>query len=266
MGEFILPSLTEGKYGLEYHVTPETVYLHWEGVGYFRINGGNEITVDPVADVAEHVLMRFIIGSALGVILYQRGELALHASAVAGQEGAIAFIGEAGWGKSTLAATLHTRGYQLVTDDILAVRASAEGHQVFPGFPELKLWPDSIDTLGENSASFPKVFPGHEKRVRHIDSGMQCHPLPMQRIYVLAGGAQHKILPLSHVEAALELMRNTYGITVFHTINPQRHFQLCTSIAQSIPVRLLQRRASLDELSATIELIEEDLRSDNQKL
>ena len=257
------PELTPGKYGLLYQVTPESVYLRWEQVGDFSIRTGTEITYSPAPGVAEETLMRFILGSALGATLFLRRELALHASAVAGPEGAIVFIGDSGWGKSTLAASLYARGYRMIADDIVAIRNVGGVHLIYPGLPEFKLWPDTLLSLGEDHTALPEVFPGEEKRVRVVHDGVQCQPIPLKRLYVLARGAEHAISPLSPVNAALELIRHTYGVLILHAIMPAQHFLQCTALVQSVPVRLFSRRnMTLAELPALLDLVEGDLQHD----
>lgn len=258
------PALRRGRCGLSYAVTPETVYIRWESIGVFRIDGGRAITIMPDDTVPEEALQRFILGSALGSAIFQRGHLALHASAVVGPRGAVAFIGESGWGKSTLSASLHARGYRMLADDLLAVRTGAEGHLVFPGLPEFKLWPDTLAALGEDKMALSEVFPGQEKRIRPVCSNRQCEPILLDRFYVLGHGEQHEIVPLSPSEAIFELVRHTYGIGVFHPIGPRQHFLHCTAVAKSTPaLRFNRRRISLDELPALLDFIEDDIQYQN---
>ena len=128
--------------------------------------------------------------------------------------GALAFIGDAGWGKSTLAANFLKRGYQLVADDIVVVCTGMPGSVLLPGIPECKIWPDTLASLGEEAESLPNVFPGQEKRLRRVDDMLPPQPIPLQRIYVLARGDRHAILPISPVNAALQFVRHTYGVTI----------------------------------------------------
>ncbi len=255
------PGLTQGKYGLWYHVTPESVYLRWEHIGDISIRGGTDITFSPAPGVADEAMLHFILSSALGSILHLRRQLALHASAVAGCGGAVAFIGDAGWGKSTLAATLHTRGYPMIADDIVAVRGTGSENLVYPGLPEFRLWPDTLRSLGADVSSLPAVFPGEEKRVHTVRDGVQGQPLPLKRLYVLTRGAAHAISPLAPVAATLELIRHTYGVQVLHPIMPAQHLLQCTALAQSVPIRLFARgQMTLAELPALLDMVEGDMR------
>jgi hypothetical protein len=65
-------------------------------------------------------------GTMLAFLLSLRGATVLHASAVALGDAALAFVGQSGHGKSTLAALMCLDGgADLVTDDVLVVRAGA---------------------------------------------------------------------------------------------------------------------------------------------
>lgn len=83
-------------------------------------------------------------GALLAVHLRLRGELVLHASAVQLGDGALAFVGASGMGKSTLAALLCMSGHGLVTDDVLRVDLT-DGSvvRVHPGSTESRLRPNA---------------------------------------------------------------------------------------------------------------------------
>ena len=54
-------------------------------------------------------------------MLQHRGYLVLHGSAVLVNGRAVVFSGDSGAGKSTLAASMVHHGYQLITDDVVAI-------------------------------------------------------------------------------------------------------------------------------------------------
>jgi hypothetical protein len=64
---------------------------------------------------------RLVLAQVLPLAAVLRGLDVLHASAVAIEGRAVAFLGASGAGKTTLAAHLAARGARLVTDDVLAV-------------------------------------------------------------------------------------------------------------------------------------------------
>lgn len=78
-----------------------------------------DVHLEPGAD--EGLASVLLAGAVVSLHLIMRGELALHASAVEVDGGALAFTGMAGMGKSTVASLFGRAGHPLVTDDVLRV-------------------------------------------------------------------------------------------------------------------------------------------------
>jgi hypothetical protein len=183
----------------------------------------------------------------------------LHASAVALDGGAVAFLGGPGWGKSTLAAALYARGHGILADDVTAVDADAGSPMVFPGFPQLKLWPEAAAALGDAPETLPRIHPMLEKRARPAGRGFPEAPLPLRRIHVLARGPAHEIEPLRPQEALLELVRHSYCARLLQALDARRHFLHCARLANCVPVCRLKGERSLSALPDLAHLVEEDL-------
>lgn len=238
--------------------------LYWQGVGSFLVRGGREIIVDTSGGLDERVLRLFVLGPVLATLLRQRGYLLLHASGVAVADEAILFLGSVGWGKSTMAAALHARGHGLVADDMAALQVEERRPMVFPGFPQLKLWPEAvISSLGDDPERLARWNPYFEKRVRPASHGFSSTSLPVKRIYVLDEGSPQEISPLRPQEAFVELIRHSYGSDHgLQTITDKEstsHFLKCASLVKRVPVRSLKRQKSLLELPSLAQLIEKDL-------
>jgi hypothetical protein len=172
--------------------------------------------------------------------------------------GAALFLGEAGRGKSTTAAALHARGHALATDDVAVLRVEEGGSPpvLFPGFPQLKLWPEALASLGEDPGGLPRCNPRLEKRARRAARGFSSAPLPVERIYVLEEGDVPEIVPLRPREALAELLRHTYGAM---GVGGASHFLGCAGVANEVAVLSLRRRKSLRRLPELARLVEEDL-------
>jgi len=238
----------------------DEAYLFWEEVGTFLVRSGNEIIVEPAPGVEERVLRLFILGPALAVLLHQRGLLVLHASAVALDDGAVVFLGGPGWGKSTMAAAMYARDYGVVADDVVAVDLDGErGPTIFPGFPQLKLWPDATVSLGDIAETLPQLHPRLEKRACRVASGFPRTPLSLRHIYVLDEGRNHTIEPIEKQDALVELVRHSYGVRLLQPVNPRSHFLQCANLANKVPVRRLKRLRSLPALPELAQIVEEDL-------
>jgi hypothetical protein len=119
-------------------------HIH-ETARYF-VQDGKTIIVEPFSGTPLQTIVLWLLGSVMAALLHQRGILPLHASAVATSQGALLIGGDSGVGKSTLAAAFLQQGYQLLTDDVSAISYDDQGQIiVFPGYPQQKLWQDTLD-------------------------------------------------------------------------------------------------------------------------
>lgn len=249
------PSISEHHYW----ANARMAYLFREDIGTCLVRGGQEIIVEPAPGVEERVLRLFILGPALAVLLHQRGMLVLHASAVEMNGGAVAFLGGAGWGKSTTAAALHARGHNIVADDVLAVQVDAGWPVAFPGFPQLKLWPESVVSLGDTPETLPRLHPDLEKRARRVAGRFAQEPLPLEQVYVLAEGESHEVEALRPQEALIELMRHSYAVRLLQFTGASTHFLSCAKLARVVPLHRLKRSYSLEKLPGLARMVEENL-------
>jgi hypothetical protein len=114
----------------------------------YLVTAGRTIDVELSPGAAAEDASLFVLGSAFGVLLHQRGDLVLHGSAVARDGTCIAICGRSGAGKSSLAAALGRAGCEFVADDLCVVRLDeARGPVVSPDGRQLKLWRESMDAL-----------------------------------------------------------------------------------------------------------------------
>jgi hypothetical protein len=177
--------------------------------------------------------------------------------------GAVAFLGGRGWGKSTLAAALHAQGHSLLADDVTALTVGIGCPTVSPGFPQLKLWPDVVVSLGEALETLPRLHPLFEKRARRVTWEFSQMDFPLRCIYVLAPGPVPAIEPLRPQEALIELVRHWYGarfgIELLRPSGLSSFFLRCGNLAKRVPVYRLTRPSSLSTLRDVARLVEEHL-------
>ncbi len=233
--------------------------IHWNQVATFLVRGGCEIVVDAIPGVTAEVLRAYLLGSALGVLLQQRGWLALHASAVTVAGGVVAFLAASGWGKSSLAAALHAQGHPLVADDVIAVQVEGGQPTVFPGFPQLKLWPDTVAALGDAADNLPRLQPDGEKRIRRVEHDFSHAPRPLRQLYVLADGPVLAIEPLAPRQGFLELVRHSYSARALAGAEVSDHFAQCSRLAARVPISRLRRPRDLQLLPELARRVAQDL-------
>lgn len=242
-----------------YRLDPEEAHILWEGIATYVARAGKEVIVDPAPDSDPRSVQLGVLGPAFAALLHQRGFLLLHASAVEIDGVAVGFLGSSGWGKSTMAAALHAAGYPLVVDDVVAVRFDAGRPEVYPGFPQFKLWPDALGALGADPTTLPTIDPEMDKRARRITEGFcTAESLPLGRLYVLSTGGSIEIESLNPREAFLQLAYHSYGIQWLHEVSGSAHFLNRAELARSLPVQRLRRPRDLQLLPDLVRLVESD--------
>lgn len=242
------------------------VRLYWPTVGSFSIRDGREVIVDPLPDADPDWVRMFLLGAAMGVALHQRRLAVLHASAVSLDGSAVAFVAFKGWGKSTTAAAVEARGHRLLTDDVLALQLAGSGRPplAWPSFPQMKLAPDAVEALGEDPSSLEKILPGFDKLRRRPLGAFHGDAVPLRCLYVLEPGDEPSIVPLSKVEAVLELLCHSYlrrfGPEISGPEEPAL-FERCAEIANHVPMFSFRRPREVERIDALACLLEEHLRS-----
>lgn len=232
----------------------------FEGVGRLLVQGGKEILIDPIPGLDESMLRTYVLGPLLSVLLRQRGMLVLHASSIAINGSAVAFMGSSGWGKSTLAQAFHAQGYAILTDDVMGIEMKTAHPIVWPGFPQIKLWPEAAASTGHVPESLPLLHPYTEKRSHYLTGGFCQTPLPLKRIYVLAVGTDHEITKLQPQVAFAELVRHSRGVISLTSPDyVNSHLHQCASIVKHVPIYRFQRQLSLAALPELVQLVEGDI-------
>jgi len=240
--------------------TPRAVFAEYPRVGAFLIEEGRQITIDPQPQIDPRIIRLYLLGPALAVLLHQRGFLVLHASAVKVAGGAVAFIGDKGAGKSTMAAAMHARGHELVADDIVAIDTAGSTPLAYPGFPQLKLFPESAAQLVEDADALPRLHPEFEKRAAKIGSRFAADPLPLRAVYELIDGDGEAIETPPPQQAFMQLVRHSYLLSLLSATGAaEAHFGQAVSVASRVPVGRLVRRRALENLPKVAKLVEQQV-------
>jgi len=207
----LLPPREDALEALEngyYEVQSGVFSLAIPGVAQYRVEEGQRIFITPLPDAPTDKVRLFLLGSAMGALLYQRGLFPIHGSAIETPWGAMIFVGAQGAGKSTLAAEFHREGYRLLSDDVCAVAATPDGLQILPALAQLRLCTDAYERLGaRNGARFDV-----DKFVIPIADGYCSRRAPLRAIHILAehDGATPEFNVLRGFDRVQRLFENLY--------------------------------------------------------
>ena len=217
-------------------------------VGRYLIRDGREIVVDPAPGASERNVRLFLLGSAIGALLHQRGLLPLHANAIDIGGRAVAFSGHSGAGKSTIAAWFHDRGYSILADDVCVIGFDGAGRAIaYPGIPRLRLWREALEATGRDADAYDRSFDDIDKYDVPTLTDSKLEPLPLGAIYLLRKVEEGEkgdaaIDRLTGVDAIETLMSNTYRGGYLRTIGRTgEHLAACVRVARAVPVFRAQR-------------------------
>ncbi len=248
-------------------------YASGKGHAEFTINlCGSEVRAVWTEGIAFDDVVAYLLGPVLGCVLRLRGITCLHAGVVAIGSAAIAIIGPKGAGKSAAVAGLARRGHAVLTDDIAPLVEEDGRFIVQPGYPRLRLWPATIDTLhGLNAGQLPRVLSIADKRYLDLmldrdalQWRFQQEPLPLAAVYVLGAWNSDGILSITPIPAAaglINLVGNVYADYALNRTGRARDFWMLGRLAASIPLRQVHRPDRIDDLPRVCQAILDDLRT-----
>ena len=235
------------------------VLLHWDKIGTYLVRNGREIIVDPSPNGDIGLLQLVLIGAVMAVLLYQRGLLVLHASAVEVNGSGVAFVGAKGAGKSTLAAVLCSRNHSLLADDVVAIDLAGNTPSVLPAFPQIKLLPDSVTMLDHDPEILPRFSQLIDKRELRT-APVPASRIPLSRIYMLDKSSKAEIQGINGPEKLFGLLPHWYCarfLDVFWEGVRLDHFSQCTNLLGRIPLYRLCRTSDPTNLDDLVQMVEQ---------
>jgi hypothetical protein len=253
-------ALGEIKSGPGLHTFGDALLLNVPEVARYRIQGGREIVVDPEASAPDRNVRLYLLGSAFGALLHQRGLLPLHANAVEIGGKALAFIGESGAGKSTLAAWFHDRGFLVIADDVCVVQFGPEGQvRACPGLPRLRLGEEALEATGRDASAFPRSYFGDEDFSKY-DVSISANParnsIDIGAVFILEKGEAFSVERLSGLDAANAVFDNTYRGRYLDQVGGHRaHWSAAIKLVREVPIYRLSRIWDIASLDQQCQLI-----------
>lgn len=219
-----------------------------DGIGRYYVSNGRHIVVEPDSQCSEHQMQLYILGSAMGALLFQRGTLPMHGSAVVIRDRAVIITGNSGAGKSSLTLALREMGHEFLTDDISALTREEDGHfYVQPAYPQQKLWKDSIEAVGDEAGDLTKISGRRDKYYYPAAEGFCSHPVRLGAVCEIVPQEGCDTAELTEVKGVGRidlLMRNIYRyqLAVYYG-SGQAYLMKCAEIANNAEIYRLVRPA-----------------------
>ncbi len=126
--------------------------IYKKSLGKFIIKNGKEIFYEPHKDIKVPNFAAYLFSNVFAYLLYQRGNIVLHASAIEIDQISCFFSGRSGIGKSSILNKLISRGNHL-TEDTCCFSKTNDGFTILPSLPYLKLGNDEVINFEHNAYS-----------------------------------------------------------------------------------------------------------------
>lgn len=230
--------------------TGDTVFWFADGTGTLRVDRGERIAAAARPGADDGALADLVAGPGLRTAFRLQGDVVVHASAVAVDGRAAAFLGPSGRGKSTTAAACHAAGHDVLADDAIPIRVRGDGRPEVPhGAPRLDVDRRAREALGL-AADGPVVAPDADRQAVR----------PLAALYLLDDGPEFATESVSPQRATFALMRAADGLyDDGDAAALAAHQEAAAGVVEAVPVRRLVRPRSLDRLSALPAVVADDL-------
>lgn len=247
--------------GANWEINETRFLLNLPEIGRFMASDGRRLSIWPAPDMPVDDVLIFAMGTGMSALLYQRGAMMLHASAVVRDGKAFLFCGPSGAGKSTLSAALSRAGCDFLSDDLSALIQPEVGSAlIVPDGRALRLFADSIDRLDMREAVGPRVRRQIDKfHVAPPTVGDDGAGVPVAAIYMLTYANEdqqptiHRLPPLN---AAQALLRQSYRRQIALAYADRSGLSArIGALVSTIGVYHLSRPRDLDRLDETIETL-----------
>ena len=170
----------------------------------------SQLMVTPLCD-DESLLREQLIDQVLPRIMSTYSPLVMHASGVTKAGKTLAFAGNSGAGKSTIAAHFQQAGWELLTDDCLKVSLSDNNVVACGAYPGLKLLPDRSEQVNSAGAfDSPNVQSFSKCRSLQASSQPAARALSAM-VFIEPHATSFKLEEQAGAGVLLEMMKQTFA-------------------------------------------------------
>jgi hypothetical protein len=229
---------------------------------------GQHIDACAVADTPAETIRHILIDQVIPRLVSHRGNLVVHGSANAMVEGggdlAVAFLGDTGYGKSTMAVSMQERGFPLLGDDCLALRCAAgDSLELTASYRGARLLDDSIAELAAGGGpTAPVAHYSGKARIALPLAHSTRQAWPLQAIFLLNSPVnaprEHGVViePVGGADALIAMMRNSFQLDITDREHVVKQFTgFGRDILSRLPIYSLsypRRYTCLDEVCEAV--------------
>jgi hypothetical protein len=205
----------------------------------FHVSTENcRIRCAPTENIPASTVRHLLVDQVVPRLLGHRGNLVVHGSAVVIDGQAVAFVGESGMGKSTLAAYLHQQGHEILTDDCFSLKEDiSTGISLIPNYPGVRLFGDSSAEVLDNPSRYEVAHYTSKKRILLENAESQAH-LPLSALFFLSSteddNSQNVVIsPVPGIQRIMKLVQCSFGLYGESSEELRTHFLKQGHVAKS---------------------------------
>lgn len=190
-------------------------------------------------------LRTYILGWGISMLALQRGEIAMHCSAVEKNGEAILICGESGCGKSTLTSAYLSNGYHLMADDMSVVRFdNSNVAYATSSFPYQKLCRDAAMRSGCSLDEMIYIDETKDKFLVPYKGEFPLKPIRISRLIVLGIHTGNDVI--SGKVTGLDKMHVcANNLFLRHLLKEKKYSpeigSLCLKLAASVSIQYIYR-------------------------
>jgi hypothetical protein len=227
----------DGSVYLAFFRQPDGYLLRFPEMADFDVaHDGRLARAWPMAGLSQGTLEHLWLNQVLPLALTRQGRLVLHGSAVGIDGHGVAFLGDSGMGKSTLAASFAVSGTHFLTDDGLLLEEDRGRPIIMPSHPSVRLWQDSEEALlppGCDRA--PAVsFTDKARLLAGPGIAFRREPAPLGCVYFLDNQevSEVTISPMRPADALIAYVKNSFLLDINEQEQLSSHFDELARLAE----------------------------------
>lgn len=235
---------SDGTVWTEFYRAAEGYLLRFPDLADFEVSAdGTEVVAHPANGTDAATVEHLYINQLVPLALSRQGQPAFHASVVTVPGGAVAFLGDTGMGKSTLAASYALNNAAFLTDDALIVEESGDNIRAQPSHASLRLWEDSVEALvGSEIAEAGPVSYSSKTRLLAGDALVhsdEAQPLIAAFVLEMQDASSVAIRALNGLDRYMGWLDNSFLLDIEDHDLLARHFEWTHRISGTVPTLAL---------------------------
>jgi hypothetical protein len=198
-----------------------------------------------LADANDEAFQAYLLVEGLSFSMVRLGREPLHATAVLTDRGVVAFLGDSGFGKSTLGALFVHGGSRMLTDDMLVLTEERGAFVAHPGPPRIKLYREIADRIFGNAYCGVPMNPATEKLIVPLNDEQRVkQAAPLGAVYLIGRRVESPnsavlIRALAPARAFPRVLAHTASHWAHDPARLKNQFHFVTRLVQQMPIKTL---------------------------